>query len=179
MQHIAFERLRSQIKNLALQLYKRHKWPTYGEFVERIEMLSEYQAAVDVRVPELNCQIDAIVKQQIGCIPKLWLEETVHECLSLDELQCRLVADSGGGVPEGYLDAMTIFECYYKLLLQRIQSAINDVEFEDDYELEIMIPLVKSPFFDRNKIKDTYYTQLELKKKNVVHDTSQQENGKN
>jgi len=168
MQHVAFERLRTQIKNLALQAYRKRQWPSYTQLVEQTILLPEYQAAVDVRVQNLAAHVKGIIKEQIGCIPMLWLEETVHECLSMDDLQSRLAADSGGGLPDGYLDALSILECYYKLLQQRIQAALNDVEVTEDYELEIMIPLVKSPFFDRNKIKQAYYARLELKKKNVT-----------
>jgi hypothetical protein len=112
MQHIVLKRLCTKLDDGANQ--PRTKWPTRDELSQEIKIFPEYRAALDVRLPLIDQLVDTYVTKIMRQIPISWIEHNIHECLSIDDLLTKLSQDCGGQIPDGYIDALTLIESYYK-----------------------------------------------------------------
>ncbi len=145
------------------------KWPTVQELTEWIKNLPEYRALCDVGHPDgkemILHEVEEMVNQHIDCIQQIWLKNTLHKCLSIDDLQAQLENDCGGPIPtDTYHNPIVLFEVYYHSLEMSIAQTLlaDSTHMYDDHELEFMIPFVKSYLFDRERVKNYYKRNRKL-----------------
>lgn len=166
MQHVVLRRFYEACQSFETQ---SDKWLSDLELIEKFKSLPEYQALCDVGHPNIREDKNAIENElkilcwmYIDATEKKWLKNTLHKCLPLDELVKQLQIDCGGAIPENiYHDADTLFQIYYQHLEESIIKTLTaDTEhIYDNHELDFMIPYVKSPWYDRERIKHQYKQQ--------------------
>ncbi len=154
MQELALKRLQSVDISGSFEW-----WPTQDILIERILKTPEYYAARDLHVDNLPHIIVEVVKHHIFVIQNKWMETALHKCLSFDEAKKSIAkCCENGVVPDGYISSSQLVIDYYMNLERKIYETLIEAGTTfDDYELEIMIPFIHSPFFDRERIKETFY----------------------
>lgn len=137
-------------------------WPTVHQIYAQIHASPEYQAARDLHVDDLDIEVSCFVGRYMEMIQHSWIINLSHLCLGESELYDKLKKDRNYNEEAGYLSNYDVIRLYYKILEQNVQDTLKSGcghQLYDDESLELMIPFVKSKWFDREKIKQQYYAQ--------------------
>lgn len=168
MQHVVLRRFHQAAGNFDEET-RGTRWPSKQELTEILMSLPEYKALCDVGHPngsaaEIQKDVENFAMQHIDRIQRKWLTNMLHKCMSIENLQKRLMFDCGGKLPDHYYDVDTLCRLYYLQLEQSItETLLADNEHEyDDHELEFMIPFVESPWFERERIKMAYKAERKV-----------------
>lgn len=144
MQYILIERLKKAATKIH---FCWGQWPDFDTITQSIISLPEYKAACDLFVVDLGREVVALVFDCVERVKHEWVEIALHKCLSLDEFV----------VPPLYGDV--IVQYYEQLQANILCTLLSSAHVYDDEQLELMIPFIKSPFFNRERIKSEYYNQ--------------------
>jgi hypothetical protein len=167
MQEIVLRRLRLVLESQSLS---QSSWLSAPELIEVMIGSPEYKAACDVHLDRqlLAAEVVSTIERYMKNREQTWLNETLqlHHYFSIDELEKHLKRTCGGAVPQFYSDAMTLIQAYYVNLEAKILHTLLSAEYSfDDHGLELLIPHVDSPFYNRQRMKQNYNARLLERKK--------------
>jgi len=145
-------------------------WPSMEDIEILISLSPHYQALLDVGLPRnhekntgretVDQEIRWLVLQRMRKIEQKWINKKIHDCLGMKELEECIVKEIGT-MKMGYNDAISFIKEYYT----RLQSSISNTLYYSgqvfsEQELEMMVPHVDAPFFNRDWIIKHYLDQM-------------------
>lgn len=90
-----------------------------------------------------------------------WIRRKVHDCFGIKDLE-ECILQEIGTIKDGYSDALTFIKKYYQ---QLNASIFNTLYYSDQVfarnELELMVPNIESPFYDRDQLIEAYLKRME------------------
>lgn len=146
------------------------RWPSLEEVTEMIEDNPHYRALQDVGLPDghdkrtgrqtLEHEVQFLALQTIKKIERRWIDDKVHDCLGLKELETIIAEEIGSLRPENS-DALTFIQSYYHRLNESISNTLYySKQVFSRQELEMMVPHVDSPFYKRHLIIEHYLEKM-------------------